>query len=280
MSDEHDYCADQVKRFDYDRWLAALFAPADDRSGLMALYAFNLELAKSWEAVSEPLLGEIRLQWWRESLDGAFAGSPRTEPVTQALAATIAVHGLSRTLFDRLIDARAQDLYLQVPKNTEALETYVAETAGTLTELAVECLGATAEASRRAARDVGIGWALVGLIRAVPFHAAHHRVHLPEDLLAGAGLSVEDVLTEPDRPALRPVLAWLGDTAAAHFAAARKLHRAVDAVALPALLPASLGQLYLRRLRRAGWDPADPRITPSGPAKQFRLFNRALLKRY
>ncbi len=280
MSDEHDYCADQVKRFDYDRWLTALFAPADDRRGLMALYALNLELAKSWEAVSEPLLGEIRLQWWREAVDGAFAGTPRTEPVTQALAAAIAVHGLSRTLFDRLIDARARDLYLQVPESIEALETYVAETAGTLTELAVECLGATSDASRQAARDVGIGWALVGLIRAVPFHATHRRVHLPEDLLAGAGSSVEGVLAEPTQPALRPVLAWLGSTAAVHFAAARKLRRAVDKAALPALLPATLGQLYLRRLKRAGWDPADPRIVPPGPVKQLQLFSRALLKRY
>ena len=70
------YCGDQIRRYDRDRFLTALFAPADRREDLFALYAFNLEVAKTREVASEAMLGQIRLQWWRDALDEVFAGKP------------------------------------------------------------------------------------------------------------------------------------------------------------------------------------------------------------
>ncbi len=96
-----------VRRHDRDRFQTALFAPAAAREALFALYAFNYEIARVRESVSEPILGHIRLEWWREAVATAFSGGPaRRHDVVEAVTAAIRAHNLSRNLLDRLIDAR------------------------------------------------------------------------------------------------------------------------------------------------------------------------------
>ena len=87
-----------------------MFAPAARREALFALYALNVALSRIGETVSQPMLGEIRLQWWRESLDGIYAGTPRREPVVEALAATVAPHNPPRALFAGREAQRRQSL--------------------------------------------------------------------------------------------------------------------------------------------------------------------------
>ena len=128
LEDARSYCAGEVRRYDPERFLTVLFAPDRCRAPLVALYAFNLEVAKIREVVSEPLLGEIRLQWWREAIEEIFEGTPRRHAVVEALAD--AVHGASlpREPFDRLIDARAMDLATEPPATLDVLERYAANT--------------------------------------------------------------------------------------------------------------------------------------------------------
>src|SRR5215207_1372519 len=100
-----------VRAHDRDRFQTALFAPADRREALFALYAFNYEIARVRESVTQPMLGQIRLQWWREVIEAAYAGqAPRRHEVAEPLTAAIREFGLSRPHFDRMIDAREVDL--------------------------------------------------------------------------------------------------------------------------------------------------------------------------
>src|SRR5690606_4571428 len=74
---------------------------------LVALYAFEAELAVIPSRVTQPLLAEMRFTWWAEHLPGVFAGAPRKgHPVLEALAAAVARHDLPRAPFEALIDAR------------------------------------------------------------------------------------------------------------------------------------------------------------------------------
>ena len=84
-----DYCAEQVRRYDYDRYFAAAFASGDVRRGLMALYAFNIEIASTRERVSEALLGEIRLQWWGDAIAEIYEGKVRDHAVASEIAFAI-----------------------------------------------------------------------------------------------------------------------------------------------------------------------------------------------
>src|SRR3954465_2814920 len=114
-----------VRRPDRDRYQTALFAPADRREALLALYAFNYEIARVRETVTQPMLGQIRLQWWREVLDAAYGGAPpRNHPVAVALTAAIREFGLTRELFDRLVDTRERDLVDEPPPSLAVLEDY------------------------------------------------------------------------------------------------------------------------------------------------------------
>jgi len=93
MAEIASYCAQLLRRQDADRYLTALFAPGDRREALFALYAFNLEVARAREVVSEPFMGLIRLQWWRDALDEVYQGRIRAHEVIRPLASAISAYG-------------------------------------------------------------------------------------------------------------------------------------------------------------------------------------------
>ncbi|MFQ5985427.1 MAG: phytoene/squalene synthase family protein, partial [Alphaproteobacteria bacterium] len=265
------YCAEQVRRLDRDRYRCTLFAPAGARDGLFALYAFNIEIARIRESVSEPMLGEIRLQWWREAVDGIYRESPPQQEVVRALAPIVAEAGLTRALFDRLLEGRTFDLDDEPPRTLAALERYAEETSATLTLLTLEVLGVKDEAAQEAGFHVGIAWALAGLLRAVPFHARARRLYLPRESLEAAGLSPEDVFGLRFSLPLGRVTAEVAGCAAGHLTAARSLARKVPRRALSALLPAALAESDLKRLRRHRYNPFAPALAEGGLGRQLRL---------
>ncbi len=266
-----EYCAREVRRLDHDRFLCALFAPADRRPALLALLAFNLEVARIRESVTEPLLGEVRLRWWHEAVDAAYDGAPPGHPVAGELAAAVRRFDLTRDHFDALLAARAFDLGDQAPADMAALVDYAAATSGRLTGLALEVVDARHEAAAEAGHHVGIAWALTGLVRAVPFHAAARRIYLPTDLTDRHGADLAGLLELRSSPGLRDTAAAIAATARDHLTAARSMARVVGRRALPALLPATLADGYLRRLARAGHDPFDASVQGAHPGRVWKL---------
>ena len=241
-----------VRLQDRDRFATALFAPADRREALYVLYAFNIEIARARELVREPMLGRIRLQWWRDSLDKVYAGADGGSPLAQALAEIITRHALPRDEFERLLEAREADMDSDPPADLAALEAYAEGSSSTLTRLAMTVLGGEGEAAMAAARHVGIAWALTGLLRAVPFHAAQGRLYLPAALLARHGVGTSQVLAGKGGAGLTAVGRDIAEAARGHLAAARRYRRAVPRAVLPALLTAPLADAYLRGLDHSG----------------------------
>ena len=153
-----------VQRGDPDRWLASRFiGDATARADVIALYALNLELARIADAVREPLMGEIRLTWWREAIEEIFAGRPvRRHPVVEALAGAIQRRGLTAAPFEAMIEARFADIDAEPFADLDAIEAYLDATAGGVMALAAQVLGAgEAAAVTPAAR----AWGLAGLAR-------------------------------------------------------------------------------------------------------------------
>jgi phytoene synthase len=243
---------DFVRRHDPDRFLTALFAPPDRRPALLALYAFNHELARAREAAHEPALALIRLHWWREVVDGA----PRAHEVATPLTAALATGALARADLLTLIDAREVETDPVIPTIDDWLA-YLRGTAGGLAVAAARLLGATAP---EALRDLGAAYGAAGVLRAVPALARQGRCLLPADVLAVHGLSPEAVpdavLRAPDAPALRAVRATLAATGRSLLASApRRLPRPVIAAALPAVLARRDFSRILRRGVAPPWVP-------------------------
>jgi phytoene synthase len=271
-----------VRQHDRDRFLTALFAPAGARESLFALFAFNYEVARIRELVREPMLGQIRLQWWRDTLAAIYeGGAVRRHEVVTPLAHAIAMHGLSRSHFERILEAREMDLGDAPPATLEALETYAEDTAAPLILLALEVLGARDAAAAEAARHAGAAYALAGLLAALPFHARARRLYLPSDLVVAHGLDVErTVFALNGTPALAAVARAVAARAWSRLAAARAQRSAVPGGALPALLPSVLAMRALRRLARAGFDPFAPGLARPDPGKIAALGLAVLRRRY
>ena len=274
------YCAAEVRRLDRERYLAALFAPAPRREALFALYAFNLEVAKTAEIVSEPMLGAIRLQWWREAIDGIYAGTVREHPVATALAAAVAAHGLDRARLQAIVDGRAADLDPEPPPDMGALEAYVAATAVPLVELACQALGTAADETMAAARAAGLGLGLAGVVRAIPFHARQRRLYVPAALLDEAGVAPAALFDRAPPAAFALAVAPIAGRARERIAAARSGRRRVPRAARAAFLPLAPAEAWLGRLAANGHDAFDPRLAPSPLAAPLSILLAALGRRY
>jgi NADH dehydrogenase [ubiquinone] 1 alpha subcomplex assembly factor 6 len=273
------YCAEQVRLYDHDRFMTAIFAPAAAREHLFALYAFNIELAKVREIVSEPLIGQMRLQWWRDTLDRLYAGETVMHEVARPLGMAVAACGIARADFDPLIDAREFDLDDDPPADMPALLAYAEGTVAPLLAIALRIAGGGSDAAE-IARLAGTGWALTGLLRAVPFHARQHRLYLPADMLDEAGVRVSRLFDLKPEPELYDVVRVIGERARTNFAdAKRALPGLPRAGRSPALL-IELGRLYLNDLQRAGWNPIALEKRPPRRFTAVRLALASWIKGY
>jgi len=263
-----------VQRHDRDRFVTALFAAPEHREALYALYAFNYEVARIRETVSEPILGSIRLQWWREAIEEINDGKPpRKHEVATPLAEAIRKHKLEAVWFLGMLDAREADLTGESPATLQALENYAAATGGNLLMLALQVLdrGAAGDAAIHA----GTGYALAGLLRAAAFHARLGRSYIPVELDPTRG-----VLSLKPTPELANAARVIAGAARRNLEKARALKDQVPRHGIAALLPAVLAETWLARLESSRYDLFDLRLSAPDPWRGFRLWRAARSGRY
>jgi phytoene synthase len=214
---EQSYCASEARRNDWDRFICTLFAPVEARESLFCLIAFNCELARTRDVVSQPLLGQIRLQWWRDALASLYGDAPpsaatATHPILVPLARAISDYRLERALFDAMIDARSDELDEGGLKGAVDVLDYLLASTGNLARLQIAVLANGAVPSIEtllAAEHANVAWGLIELVRM-------------------KRLAADDI-----------------GEARSHIDAARKLATNVDKRYLPVLLPATLAATHL-----------------------------------
>lgn len=202
---------DAVRRIartsDPDRAIATLFAPVDVRDDLFALYAFNAELAHIADQVSEPELGAIRLQWWRDAIERVASGEATGSPVADAFGEVIARRCLPQERIAGLIDARTFDVGETVMPDTRTLDAYLFDTTGALFALAGEIVGAEGEKRDVVAQTGGRAYGLVRVMRSLPILAAKGRTYLAADALERHGTSPQAIFTGESSDGLKTLLA-------------------------------------------------------------------------
>lgn len=256
MNDAYQHAAERVRLLDKDRWLAGLFVPAARRPHVYALYAFSAEIARVRDVVSDPLPGEVRLQWWRDLIEGTAHGEANANPLAAALLDTVERFALPRAALVRLIEARIFDLYDDPMPSVNDLEGYAGDTSSALLQLAAIVLaGGDDPGTAEAAGHAGVAYALTGLLRAFPFHAARGQVFLPDDLLGRHGVARAAVLFGETSPGLIAALAETTALARDHLERTRGLIRRIAPATRPAFLPVALVEPYLKALEAPGRDP-------------------------
>jgi phytoene synthase len=270
----YESCRALVRAEDRDRYLAALFAPAAKRHHLFALHAFNIEIAHVAERVRESAMGEIRLQWWRDAIEGKAAGDAGGNPVAHALIDTVERCKLSHPLLAELIDAHAFDLYSDPMASMRQLETYLDETSVALMRLALEVLEGGGDIEMGAS-FAGRTFGLMGLLRGFGLHAARGKVFVPPlDVLARHGADYATALSGEVTNSLTAALGEMRERAHSDWLLAEPwLAKAGGALA--ALLPAALVPEYLKAMERAGYDPFRARVEIAPWKKPWVLWRAA-----
>jgi 15-cis-phytoene synthase len=249
MQDAFAYCAELVRANDRDHYLATLFAPTESRGALYALYAFNNEVARVRDLARQPLPGEIRLQWWSEVLRRERGGEANANPVASALLAAIGQHHIDSGRLIDSIAARRFDLYDEPMASIADLETYARRTSSALFALAAQIL--SGNEAQGVSEPAGIAYAIVGLVQALPLHAARQQLYVPTETLDRHQVRTEDLFAGRSGPGLNAAVAELRDLARQHLAAASERMAELPSAALPAFLPLSLVRPSLTRLERS-----------------------------
>jgi len=279
--DAIEHCHSIVRSHDKDRYLASLFAPNEKRPHLWALYAFNYEIARIRELVSEPAPGEVRLQWWSEAINGLFAGSIVDHPIVQRLAEAVEHGALPKAAFVNMIEARRFDLYDDPMPSLADLEGYLGETSSSIVQLASLILAGSASGkAASAAGYAGVAYGLTGLVRALPLHRARGQCYVPKDLLEREGLTPAHLIAGKREPALLRVIQQMTSIAGKRLAEARALRGDIPAEALAALLPAALVDADLTNISRAGLDVLSEVAQVAQWRRQLRLWRMARRGRF
>ncbi len=218
-----------VRRNDPDRFLACLFAPPERRNTLFLLSAFNHEIARAREVTSQPMLALIRLQWWRETVQGVR----RNHDVAGPLGDAVAQRALDQDDLLAMIAARETEADDAMP-DLASWHRYLADSAGGWAVAAGRVLGANGEQIDRL-RKLGTAYGVATQLANVVAWARRDRCMLPDDVLTAHGLSREQVIQDPHRARLaRPELAKMG--LALCDAGRGSFPRTIIAAALPSVL--------------------------------------------
>ena len=254
MSDtrtNQDISLAMLRDTDRDRYLACLLSPDDKRGALAALYAFNAELARIRDLVHEPLPGEIRMQYWRDLLEGNAHGSTEANPLAAALLSAVEAHRLPRQTLVNMIEARIFDLYDDPMESRTSLEGYAGETASALIQLAGLILSPDeAMKSADAAGHAGVAQAISGMLLLMPLHQRRGQVYIPLEILSATGLDRETFLAGEDKPRISAAIEAFAGLGRDHLAKARV--SVLPPSVLPAFLPAVLAEPVLVKAQKRG----------------------------
>tara|TARA_B100001989_G_scaffold252528_1_gene234925 strand:- start:1875 stop:2678 length:804 start_codon:yes stop_codon:yes gene_type:complete len=188
------YVGEFVKNNDPDRFLLSLFCDASCREALWAIFAFNHEISKTREVVSESTLGLIRLQWWRDEIVKIYDGNlTQGHEVLTALNSAIKEYNLPQKYFHDLIYAREFDLENVLPSDMKGFVNYCDFTCTPLMRLAIIIAGGKPD--NEGVQDIAINYSIAGLLRSVPHHAKQGRAYLPENLLKETGISKDELFS-------------------------------------------------------------------------------------
>ncbi|WP_322517120.1 phytoene/squalene synthase family protein [Rhodopseudomonas palustris] len=248
------FCAELVRSHDFDRYAATLFVEPPRRRALLALYAFNVEIVRVRDQVSQPLPGEIRLQWWTDTLAGTAHGGIEGNPVAAELLRAIGQHGLPVAALAQLIEAHLFDLYNDPMPTLDVLEAYAADTDGALFALAARMLDQGSEAVDHLARHAGLAQGFGRVVARLPIDASRRQCFVPLDILARNGSGEAEAYAGRETPALRQALDELIAEALRHLDTALKLLGEMPQAVRRAFLPLALVRRDLDRMAQADTD--------------------------
>ncbi len=251
------YCGQFAKDNDPDRLFLSLLTgnPAD----LWPLLAFNAEISRTREVVTETTIGLIRLQWWRDAIAGIYEGNILQHEVVTDLARIIKAYDLPREEFDNLVYAREFDLEDVLPATLEGLVNYADYTHAPLLRLIGRVAGEGGDM-----RSLAIAYTLTGLLRAVPYHARQHRCYLPQDVLADHDMNMALFYDMKPQSGVKGVITTVASAASRYLGASVASGPYTRGMR-------KMTSLYLKHISSCEFDPLSPGWGRSPAFRELRV---------
>ncbi|CCM03530.1 uncharacterized protein FIBRA_05664 [Fibroporia radiculosa] len=262
------YCSDLIRKRDYEAFLTSPFWPRDLRAHFIALRAFYVELATVPEAVSNPTIGKMRMQFWRDAVKAIGDGRPPRHPVALALSDACWSGGLPAYHLKRIIDARDAELHTPTHLTLNSLTAHAESTSSTFLYLLLSLLSLTSSSTlSHAASHLGIAQGIATLLRALPYHASQGRMVIPAEITARHGVSQEEVFRRGGHAVgIEDAVFEFATIANDNLLTSKEMfnHAGLDGKipwrARPAFLSAVSARQYLNRLEAANFDAFDPSL--------------------
>ncbi|KAI0917341.1 terpene cyclase [Taiwanofungus camphoratus] len=265
ISDPVAYCSDLVRRRDYESFLISQFYPNDVRSHFMALRALYVELATVQEVVSNPTIGKMRMQFWRDALRGIADGRPPRHPIALALYDALENANLPMYHLKRIIEARDAELYTPTHITLDSLTDHAESTASTFLYLLLSLMSlSSSSALSHAASHLGVSQGISTLLRALPYHASQGRMVIPAEITARHGVSQEEVFRKGGAAkGIEDAVFEFATVANDHLITALEMFKEEGKVpprARPIFLYGVPTRLYLQRLETVNFDAFHPSL--------------------
>ncbi|CAG8449864.1 8681_t:CDS:2 [Ambispora leptoticha] len=252
----------KTRKHDYENYLCSALYPKNLQYAYYAIRAFNVELAMVRGSVSSQLIGKMRMQFWRESIDSIFKGNPPHHPVALLLNSTLEHCKLSSLFFKRIINERDANLDDPPYMSIRDLESYGENTASCLLYLQLELLGIKNIQADHAASHIGKATGIVTILRAFPYLASKRRMYLPADTLAKFKISEEAIFREgPTVKGLEDAVFEVATTAHDHLLTARSFLPEIQREAMPVFLSSIACDSYLKRLEKYNFNVFEPKLS-------------------
>jgi 15-cis-phytoene synthase len=270
-----DYGPDYLRQRDYDRWLASQFVPLNARSAVQTILSFSAHLQQIPSTVSEPMLGEIRLQWWHDVFAGMRQDEACAHPLFAALRHVMDHYHLPESYLIGMIEARRFDFYDDHMPSMHDLEAYCGETCSYIFRLSALILNKgedfdCADASGHAGVAYGLAQIMLDISRSI-----HHFTYIPRDLIDKHHVSSEQVMASQFTPQIRALMRDICDHMRAHLRKAEQHIALLPQHVRVAFLPLAYTHHALALIARSDYDVITKPIEPAPITKIWRLWRYA-----
>ncbi|KAL5482711.1 hypothetical protein ACEPAI_9305 [Sanghuangporus weigelae] len=259
------YCRDFVMKHDRDAYLTSQFFPKHLQPACFAVRAFYVQLAMIQDSVTNPLIGQMRMQFWKDVIQ--HLGAPQ-HPIAAALRDASKIAHIAPYHLRRIVDARDVELNSPSHLNTDTLLAHAESTTSTLNYILLAILGlSSSDTYSHAASHLGVAQTIATLLRALPYHASKGVMVIPASITAAHHVNQEEVFRHGPAAANLPDAVYdFAVIANDHLISARELFKnengriEVPREAMPVFLNAVPVQNYLNRLQAANFDVFTPKL--------------------
>ncbi|XP_064610533.1 NADH dehydrogenase (ubiquinone) complex I, assembly factor 6-like [Liolophura sinensis] len=274
------YCAELVRKYDYENFLATLLYPKTYRSAAFAIRSLNVEIAQVRDVITDKNIGVMRMQFWKEAIDSIYQGTPRQTPVCIEMAKAVEDHKLSKQWITRLIESRTENLSDAPFRNKEHMEAYCENTVSSVLYLLLQAAGVKSIHADHAASHIGKAHGIVTLLRATPFNANRERVYLPTDVLLQHCVSQQSFVRGLKDQPVRDVVFDIASIANRHLETARSFKTDVPREALPVFYNTVMCDRYLKMIQAVDFDVFHPSLQQRNHLLPLHLWMRKLKRTY